>query len=769
MLKVKGKEYLIAVIASCWLYNVCAQPQPKHDLQFDSLATSWDEGLPLGNGMIGGLIWQRDNQLRISLDRADLWDLRPMKGLDRPEFSYQWIAGQVKKAEYPIVQKYFDSPYETEPAPSKIPGGALEFNIQDFGPVAYARLSVQQAMGEVKWRNGTIFRTFVHATLPIGWFRIENLKTEFQPELVAPRYEGEQTSRGGSVDGDDLSRLGYTQGKITRKDKTIIYRQEGWGGFQYEIALSWKQADRTTIEGTWSISSHYPGKNVNPPAHAIAAQGLKRGYGTDLKHHLTWWNKFWNQSALHVPDPMLEKQWYLEQYKFGSAARRGAPPISLQAVWTADNGRIPPWKGDYHHDLNTQLSYWPAYSGNHLEEGLGYFDHLEENKVNYKRYTKTFFGTDGLAVPGVTTLNGTEMGGWTQYSLSPTVSAWLAHHYYLHWRYSMDRVFLEKKAYPWLKDVALHLEQITVKGDDGLRKLPLSSSPEVNNNAMSAWFQQQNTNYDLALMRFTFGATAELAAELGQRDEATHFNQLLNELPDYALSENDEFKFAPDLPYNESHRHFSHVMAIHPLSLVRWEDGERSQKIIRNTIALLDKIGPDWWCGYSYSWLGSIKARAKDGDGAAKTLGTFAKAFCLKNSFHVNGDQTRSGLSRFTYRPFTLEGNFAFAAGLQEMLLQSYGGFIEVMPAVPATWKDISFTQLRAEGAFLVSAQKVNGRLYEIVVSSEQGGKTRLKMPIEKLKVASKQGIEVTESNGFMDLSFTKGGVIRFENADSKK
>jgi alpha-L-fucosidase 2 len=77
-------------------------------------------------------------------------------------------------------------------------------------------------------------------------------------------------------------------------------------------------------------------------------------------------------------------------YKFGSAARKDAPPISLQAVWTADNGRLPPWKGDFHHDLNTQLSYWPSYSGNHLEEGIGYLNHLDSNKENYKRYTKRF-------------------------------------------------------------------------------------------------------------------------------------------------------------------------------------------------------------------------------------------------------------------------------------------------------------------------------------------------------------------------------------------
>lgn len=750
------------VYAACC--NATGQPAPEHDLRFTSLATTWDEGIPLGNGLIGALVWKKGDNLRMSLDRADLWDLRPMKGLQRPEFSYEWIIGQVKKKDYAVVQEYFDLPYEKQPAPTKIPGGALEFDIRDWGEIEYARLYVGTAICEVKWKDGALLKTFVHATHPVGWFRLENLSRDFQPALVAPKYEGEVTSAGGSVEGDDLVRLGYPQGKIQREGNSITYVQEGWGGFHYEISVTWKRLDARTVEGVWSVSSHYPNAKVTPNAAGLAAAAYQRGYNADSGSHLAWWKDFWKQSDIRIPDTLLEKQWYLEQYKFGAAARRGAPPISLQAVWTADNGRIPPWKGDYHHDLNTQLSYWPCYSGNHLEEGLGYFDHLEENKASYKRYTRRFFDTDGLAVPGVTTLDGTEMGGWSQYSLSPTVSAWLAHHYYLHWRYSMDREFLEHSAYPWIKDVAVHLEQVTVKDANGFRRLPLSSSPEVNNNDISAWFDE-NTNYDLALMRFVFKAAAELANELGLTEEARHWEKTGKEFSDFALSENLEMKFAPSLSYNESHRHFSHMMAIHPLGLIRWEDGDRARTIIANSIKLLDKVGPGWWTGYSYSWLASLKARAKDGDGAARALEIFAKAFCLQNSFHVNGDQTKSGYSKFTYRPFTLEGNFAFAAGLQEMMLQSYAGFIEVMPAVPPAWKDVSFDKLRAEGAFLVSAKKVDGVLSEIKIVGERGGPTRVKLPGGGWYVAEEDGAKAGKARGeFLDLLFREGGAITLKN-----
>lgn len=743
-----------------------AQPLIKHDLQFDSLATVWDEAIPLGNGTVGALIWKNNDRLRFSLDRADIWDMRPMAGLHRQEFSFKWVQEQVEKKDYKPVQRYFDVPYDREPAPSKIPAGALEFNLPGNKRVKSVHLSLDKALCEVKWEDGLTLKTFVHATEPVGWFRFENLKTDILPSLIAPKYQGKLTEGGevNSLVGDDLARLGYKQGSVIRQGNSITYKQEGWGGLTYEITVQWKKTNAGTVEGTWSISSQYPGKKINPVSSSIARTTLQRGFDKDFTVHSHWWKKFWNQSAIHVPDPVIEKQWYLEQYKFGSAARRGAPPISLQAVWTADNGRIPPWKGDFHHDLNTQLSYWPSYSGNHLEEGLGFFDHLDENLENYKRYTRTYFGVEGLAVPGVTTLDGTEMGGWIQYSLSPTVSSWLAHHYYLQWKYSMDKDFLKNRAYPWVKEVCNFLEKITVKDEKGLRKLPISASPEIRDNSLEAWFPQ-NTNYDLALMKFSFEAGAELALELGLVSESDHWKDVLASFGDFAITENSELMFAPSLPYQESHRHFSHMMAIHPLGLIKWEDGGKAQEIIKNSITLLDKVGPDGWCGYSYSWLANMKARAKDGDGAAKDLSIFAKAFVLPNSFHANGDQTKSGLSRFTYRPFTLEGNFAFAAGLQEMLLQSYAGFIEIMPAVPDGWKDIAFEKLRAEGAFLISAKKVDGHVTEIKIEAEKGGVATLKLPFEKWEAVTAKDVTTDiQDEGFIELKCKPGGSVILRN-----
>jgi hypothetical protein len=201
-------------------------------------------------------------------------------------------------------------------------------------------------------------------------------------------------------------------------------------------------------------------------------------------------------------------------------------------------------------------------------------------------------------------------------------------------------------------------------------------------------------------------------------------------------------------------------MAIYPLGLIRWEQGPEAQLTITNTLSLLDKIGPAEWCGYSYAWLASLKARAKDGAGALTALDIFRKAFCSVNSFHLNGDQTKSGYSNFQYRPFTLEGNFAFASGLQEMLLQSYAGFIEVLPAIPTAWKDIEFNQLRAEGAFLVSLQRKSGKIETLKIVSEKGGSTKLKLPLKTYSVLSKKSVTLKEVGGFLEMNFDKGGEL---------
>jgi alpha-L-fucosidase 2 len=729
------------------------QPGRHQNLSFEELATTWDEGIPLGNGMLGALIWEKEGKLRFSLDRADLWDLRPTANLDNKNWTFKWVIDRWKNNQYQEVQQMFDLPYDRDPGPSKIPAGALEFNI--LAKVKRVELILRKGLCEVEWANGMKMETFVHATKQEGWFKFSGIKENILPSIVPPPYHlSAQSGEDNPVTGQDLRRLGYPAGDLTVEKEFISYTQEGWNGFTYRIKVQWKSEGDVLI-GHWNIQV----LNKNEPASvALTEEKISTPKYLDiLKTHKNWWLDYWKQCSIDIPDSILLKQWYLEQYKFGAANGNGAPPISLQAVWTADNGKLPPWKGDFHNDLNTQLSYWPAYSANKLGQSMGFIDWLEKNKPVFESYTKQYFQTNGVNVPGVSTFAGSPMGGWIQYSFGPTVSAWIAHHYYLQWRYSMDRTFLSEKAYPWLEKVAIYLMEVSLLDEKGIRKLPLSSSPEIFNNSSKAWFSTM-TNFDLGLVKWLFSKTSELAIELNKPEDAVKWKQIEGEWGELDVDDSSGLTFAKDFPYDASHRHFSHLVAFHPLGLVDVSKGEKDKQIIQNTINTLDKYGSSQYCGYSFSWLGNVKARNFDGIGAAKALRIFAEHFCLKNSFHANGDQSKLGYSTFTYRPFTLEGNFAFAAGVQEMLMQSHAGFIHLFPAIPPSWKTVSFHKMRTEGAFLVSANLSGGKVEKVQIEATVSGVLKIKNPFEQHSF--KSSISFIKEGEMLVFNLSKGDIL---------
>lgn len=751
------KLILVVAIASTMLAARAQQfkaTDSNSDLNYAELPKSWDEAMPLGNAFIGALVWQKNAEtLRMSLDRIDLWDLRPSDSIVRNPKNFAWVYDKVIKNDYRVVQKKYDDSYEENAAPSKIPGAALEFNISQLGDVESARLYLRNALSVVKWKNGATLETFVHSSKPIGWFVFDKVNAEMIPQLLAPTYNA-GVKLASSPEGQDLGRLGYEQGTITTNGKTIRYHQKGWGDFYYDVVVKYEQIGSKLV-GVWTITSAVSGGD----AVQIAEQAFKAGIDKDFKSHNDWWVAFWNKSGIQLPDPVLQKQYDNEIYKFGSLTREDGSIIPLQGVWTADNGKLPPWKGDVHHDLNTELSYWPTYTGNYLKEGYSFLNTLWNQRETNRAFTKQFYGVDGLNVPGVATLKGEPMGGWIQYSFSPSTAAWLSQHFYLHWRYSMDRKFLEQICYPYVSEVATFVGNFSKVDENGQRAFPLSTSPEIYDNSVKAWFRTM-TNYDLALSKFIFKAAAELATELGKTDEAAKWSKMASELPDYSLSPDKSLAFAQGHPYNSSHRHFSNAMAVHPLGLLDVANGGRDKEIVEATIGIIKEKGSDYWTGYSFSWLANMQARAYDGEGAAKSLQDFANYFCLSNTFHANGDQKKSGRSKFTYRPFTLEGNMAFASGIQDMLIQSHRGYVELFPAIPASWKNVSFNTLRTQGAFLVSAKREGGKITSIEVTPEAGGVFRMKNTLGHTP-SIKGARLVGEKNGILDIETVKGKTFK--------
>jgi alpha-L-fucosidase 2 len=728
--------------------NSCLE---TNNLKFPSLSKTWDEAMPLGNGMVGVLIWEEDHKLRISLDRADVWDLRPMENLNSEKYKFSWVADQWKKGTYQNVQAQFDAPYDRSPAPSKIPVAALEFDIEELGEINSVELNLKSATCNLTWENGAKFKIFVHATKPIIWYKFEEVKSKLYPKIVCPKYENiKKVGEDSPVTGQDLSRLGYKLGKVKKMGEYQVYNQQAWGKYNYQVANKYNEKERI---GAVTISSNF---SESPKALALLKSSLN--YSMDLKSHLVWWKQYWSKSSIVIPDKTIEKQWYLEMYKFGAIARANTPPISLQAVWTADNGKLPPWKGDFHHDLNTQLSYWHSFATNHLDLENGFNNWLWKYKSEFEKYTKQYYQVEGLNVPGVTTLDGKPMGGWIQYSFGPTVSCWLAQNFYWHWRYSMDETFLNKRVYPWIQSVITYLKNISVV-EKGKRKLVLSSSPEIHDNSAKAWFDQ-TTNFDLALIKWTLIKGIELAKYKGSNKDEKEWTEFLAQWPDLAVDKQKGLMVSPSENYKSSHRHFSHLMAIYPLGILDYDQPHDQQIIDKSVNHLLEK-GSGSWVGYSFSWLANMQAIMRKPEAAVNTLRVFAENFCLKNSFHVNGEQHNRGFSNFKYRPFTLEGNFAFASAVNQLLIQSHRGYVEIFPALPVMWQTVQFNDFRTEGAFIVSAKK-NYNKISISIKAEKQSKLRLKNPFGDKKF--KSNIDYKVDGEFLVFDMKEAQILKLEN-----
>ena len=151
--------------------------------------------------------------------------------------------------------------------------------------------------------------------------------------------------------------LGFDDAEVSHTPESSSLVQKVGSDFSFAIHV---QAQPLQEHSVLAISIVTSGDDKAPLALARkrTAAALAKGYERLRQEHEAWWAEFWAKSSVTIPDPALQLHYNLVQYYYGAASRCGSPPIPLQGVWSCDNGKLPPWRGDYHHDLNTQLTYW---------------------------------------------------------------------------------------------------------------------------------------------------------------------------------------------------------------------------------------------------------------------------------------------------------------------------------------------------------------------------------------------------------------------------
>ncbi len=583
---------------------------------------------------------------------------------------------------------------------------------------------------------------FVSATQKVGAIKITG---EYQLNLHIPNYfsgdeNGQCSGDSGLVTNDgevqviDNGCLKYPRSEVVKDGEFTYYVQKTLTDYSFAVIVLTKKK-KGYNELYYTITTYDDDKDFLGYGKEQLTKNAKQGYDVLFSEHQKWWKNYWKKSQITIPDKALMKAYYTSWYLFASTSRKGGYPMPLQGVWTADNDAIPPWNGDYHYDTNVQMSYWGYGRANRLEEGKVLVDYLWNNRNTFKEFAKSFYGVKGYMLPACATIEGKPMGGWTQFSLSPTMTIWAVKAFSDYYEATGDNAFLKNKAYPFLQKVANAIEGLFVERN-GKYYLPVSSSPEIYEGACTNC-AIGNTNFDQSLILYLFRTLKEYSKILNVPGEK--YEKILNKLDElYVIDGKLALSEKEIMPY--SHRHHSHLMGIYPLRLLN-TDNKQEKGIIEKSLLELEQLGTGWWVGFSFPWCANLYNTIGNGNAAYEKLRIFVKGFLSPNGFHLNGDYNYYGYSQWHYRPFTLEALYSYCDSVQSMLMEDYKGYIELFPSIPDEWKEqkISFNNFLSGGC-KISAKYTGGKIISFSIRSNKAKKVRIKNAFGKDKLVFSDG-----------------------------
>lgn len=721
-------------------------------LEFKRSIESWDEGVPLGDGKLGSLIYGK-GPLLISVDRVDLWDNRPSDKAGNPDFTYAEMVRLAKSGDPEDWQKHkwlFDDYNRYCPHPSKINAGRLILDFKEVTDRIYSRLDIKKAYAEVTFPSGKRLTAFNSATEHLGVYRIWGDYTLdiHIPDYVSGDEHGRCAMNTGLNETADNWCLQYPHSKVVKDGGFTYYVQETATDFRYTLAVLESRKDSSTeLFVTVVTSDEAP--DVLAYAKAQLTEAQDKGYDALFLDHVKWWQTYNARSHLTIPDKEMERLYNVYNYQLASCSREGFYPMALQGVWTADNDSLPPWKGDYHFDTNVELSYQSYLKANRINEGKVLVDYLWNMRDVYRAFAKSFYGVDGYLIPSTSSLSGEIIGGWPMYSYSPTMTVWAIQSLDEYYLYTGDEGFLKEKLYPIFEDTGRALLAL-MEERDGRLYLPLSSSPELFDNTKEAYLEP-NTNFDLALLIYLYTKLRDYSRKL--RKNYKRYEEILKKLDPLAISKSGTLMIDRKRELHESHRHFSHIMAIYPLHLISYDTPE-NKRIIEATINQIERFGVGLWCGFSFGMCAQLYAMAGKGNAVHAKLTDYMRALVADNGFHLNGDFKNTGLTAFHYRPFTMESHFSFNDSVQLMLMQEHEGYLNLLPALPDAWCDLEFKKLRSYGGLLVSLKLESGVITSLELTARKASELRIK-DVRGLS----ELLGVKAEKGFITLKLNRGTV----------
>lgn len=469
------------------------------------------------------------------------------------------------------------------------------------------------------------------------------------------------------------------------------------------------------------------------------------------------WKSFFSASKVTLEDKEIESFYNSSLYHLAGCMGNKEFPPGLFGNFITDD--FFPWAGDYHMNYNYEAPYYCIFSANHPELFEGYMAPVNDMKEEAEKFAK-LFGCGGYAFPvsfGPKALDVYTMAECKEHGIlflgQKSHAAYACIIPIMHWFATYDKDYALENYYDFVLNTAAFWEDYLVKKNgryiiknDAAHEIPYYRGEKFRYITHKGQIEAVNAINSLGLVKLLFKAVYDMAKELGLNAEKyalwEDINKNLSDFPTFIKKGKKCYRYSKrGIRWRDDNT--VGLQHIYPASQIGLSSDEKTLKIARNTYFINDRRLDD---NGSNSYLPAGARIGVDPEFVFEGLKQNIKEFALPNRlFRHHG----GGIEHLTTVPATVN----------EMLMQSHEGIIRLFPC----WNKkspASFENLRADGAFLVSAELKNERITSLKIKSLMGRKCTVECGGVK---------SVTQGDGTAIKFSQNGNTVCFETEAGKE